>query len=372
VWILAALLIVLVGVAVRLKLDPPLTISATNTPIQVTRIAEGLEHPWGLAFLPDGRMLVTERPGRLRIVSHDGTVSPPLAGVPAVHAHGQGGLLDVAVAPDFATTRLVYLTYAEPGEGGASTAAARARLEADGLHDLTVIFRQLPKVSGDSHFGSRLAFAPDGTLFISTGERFKFDPAQDLSSHLGKIIRIHPDGRVPADNPFVGREDARGEIWSYGHRNIQGLAIHPRTGRLWEHEMGPRGGDELNLITAGKNYGWPLVSWGTHYNLAEIPLPPTRPDLTDAIRQWTPVIAPSGMAFYTADRFPGWRGSLLIGGLRAGGIVRLTLDGETVVGEELIPLGARIRDVRQGPDGLIYALTDAPNGAVLRLSPGKN
>lgn len=340
-------------------------------PLSVRVVADGLVHPWGLAVLPDGRMLVTERPGRLRLVTRDGAVSAPLTGVPAVFAQGQGGLLDVALDPDFANNRLVYLSYAEPGEGGASTAVARGKLGEAGLTDVTVIFRQLPKVSGGNHFGSRLAFARDGNLFVTTGERFKFDPAQDLGSHLGKIIRIRPDGAVPPDNPFVGRPGARPEIWSYGHRNVQGAAIHPDTGVLWEHEMGPRGGDELNIPQAGRNYGWPLVSWGTHYDGRPIPLPPTRPDLSDAIRQWTPVIAPSGMAFYTANRIRGWRGSLLIGGLMAHGVVRLTLDGERVTAEERIPLGARIRNVTQGPDGEVLALTDEDDGKILRLAPAE-
>jgi glucose/arabinose dehydrogenase len=340
-------------------------------PLNVRIVADGLVHPWGLAVLPDGRMLVTERPGRLRLVGRDGALSAPLAGVPAVLAQGQGGLLDVALDPDFATNRLVYVSFAEPGDGGASTAVARGTLGEAGLTDVKVIFRQLPKVSGGNHFGSRLAFARDGTLFVTTGERFKFDPAQDLGSHLGKIIRIRPDGAVPPDNPFVGRAGARPEIWSYGHRNIQGAAIHPDTGTLWIHEMGPRGGDELNIPHAGRNHGWPLVSWGTHYDGRPIPLPPTRPDLSDAIRQWTPVIAPSGMTFYTSDRIRGWRGNLLIGGLVSRGIVRLTLDGERVTAEERIPLGARIRNVTQGPDGEVLALTDENDGKILRLTPAR-
>jgi glucose/arabinose dehydrogenase len=338
-------------------------------PLAVHTVAEGLVHPWGLAVLPDRRLLVTERPGRLRLVGPDGRVSPPLAGVPAVLAQGQGGLHDVALDPDFANSRVVYITYAEPGEGGASAAVARAVLGEDRLSDLKVIFRQQPKVSGGNHFGSRIVFRRDGTLFVTLGERFKFDPAQDLGTHLGKIVRIRPDGSVPADNPFVGRKDARPEIWSYGHRNPLGGALHPDTGVLWVHEMGPMGGDELNIPQAGKNYGWPLVSWGKHYDGRDIPNPPTRPEFADAVRHWTPVISPSGMAFYTADRIPGWRGSMLIGGLSSRGIVRLTLDGERVTGEERIPLGARIRHVVAGPDGEVFALTDEPNGRILRLAP---
>nr|WP_245430801.1 PQQ-dependent sugar dehydrogenase [Rhodoplanes roseus] len=346
-------------------------VDGRSGPLIVRTVTAGLVHPWGLAVLPDGRMLVTERPGRLRIVTRDGQMSAPLKGVPEVFAQDQGGLLDVALDPNFSANRLVYVSFAEPGPGGASTAVARGRLGADALEDVKVVFRQVPKVSGGNHFGSRLAFAPDGNLFITTGERFRFDPAQDLTGHLGKVIRIRPDGTVPDDNPFVKRPDARPEIWSYGHRNVQGAAIHPTTGVLLTHEMGPRGGDELNIPQAGRNYGWPLVSWGDHYDGKPIPKPPTRPDLADAIRHWTPVIAPSGMAFYTSDRIPGWRGSLLIGGLQSRGIVRLTLDGETVTGEERIGLGARIRDVVQGPDGEVLALTDEDDGKLLRLTPAE-
>jgi glucose/arabinose dehydrogenase len=339
--------------------------------VLVETVASGLEHPWSVAFLPDGRMLVTERPGRLRVVSADGKVSPALEGVPRVYAQGQGGLLDVALAPDFAASRLVYLSFAEPGGDGASTAVARGRLNdtATALEGAQVIFRQAPKVSGGMHFGSRLAFSRDGKLFVTMGDRGKFDPAQDLSGHIGKIVRLNPDGSVPQDNPFVGRADARPEIWSYGNRNVQAAAVHPETDALWEVEHGPRGGDELNLIEAGKNYGWPLVSWGRHYDGRDIPDPPTRPDLAGSVHQWTPVIAASGMAFYTGDAFPAWRGNVLVGGLVSQGIVRVMLDGARATGEERIRLGARIRDVRQGPDGFVYALTDADNGRLLRLKP---
>ena len=337
--------------------------------IKVATLTSALEHPWGLAFLPDRRMLVTERPGRLRIVTPDGKVSAPLQGVPRVFASGQGGLLDVALDPNFASNRLVYLAYAEPGEGGASTAVGRARLGDSGLTDLKVIFSQWPKVSGGQHFGGRLVFTRDGKLFITTGDRGKFDPAQDLSSHIGKMIRINPDGSVPRDNPFVGRQGARPEIWSYGHRNAQGAALHPQTGVLWENEHGPRGGDEVNIPEAGKNYGWPLVSWGNHYSGLPIAKPNTRPDLVDAVHQWTPVIAASGMAFSTGDLLRAWRGNLLVGGLVSRGIVRLTLDGTKVRSEERIGLGARVRDVRQGPDGAVYVLTDESDGKILRLSP---
>jgi len=337
--------------------------------IKVESLASGLNHPWGMAFLPDGRMLVTERVGRLRIMDADRTLSEPLAGVPKVFARGQGGLFDVALDTEFSENKLVYISYAELGKGGAGIAVARGRLGDAGLEDVQVIFRQTPKVSGGNHFGGRLAFTADGKLFITLGERFKFEPAQDLTNHLGKIVRINPDGSVPEDNPFIGQQDAQPEIWSYGHRNPQGAAINPKTGKLWETEFGPLGGDELNIPAPGANYGWPVVSWGKHYDGRDIPNPPTRPEFADAIRHWTPVISPSGIAFYTADAIPDWKGNLLISSLSSQAIVRLSLDGETVTGEERILMGTRIRDVAQGPDGALYALTDEDDGAVLRLTP---
>jgi glucose/arabinose dehydrogenase len=343
-------------------------------PVRVETVARGLEHPWALAFLPDGRFLVTERPGRLRVVAANGEIAPPVAGVPTVFARGQGGLLDVALAPDFATSRVVYLSYAEPGPNNrAGTTVARGRLNADAsaLEDTGVIFRQEPKVEGANHFGSRLVFARDGTLFIALGERYKFEPAQDLGNHLGTIVRINPDGSAPADNPFVNRQGAWPEIWSYGHRNIQAATLHPLTGALWVAEMGPRGGDELNRPMAGGNHGWPLVSWGTHYDLTPIPAPSTRPDLAGSVHHWTPSIAPSGMTVYTGDLFPAWRGSLLIGALRGAAILRVTLNGEAFASEERIGIGARVRDVRQGPDGAVHLLTDESRGRLLRLIPAK-
>lgn len=344
------------------------TIDTETGTIKVETLAEGLNHPWGMAFLPDGRLLVTERAGDMRILSEDGTLSEPLAGVPKVVAKGQGGLLDVALDPKFADNKLVYFTYSEPGEDGAGTAVARGRLEDGALKDVQVIFRQTPKVSGGNHFGGRLAFAPDGTLFVTLGERFKFEPAQDLTNHLGKVIRINPDGSVPPDNPFISQKDAQPEIWSYGHRNPESAAIHPKTGKLWELEFGPKGGDELNIPAPGENYGWPVVSWGTHYDGKDIPDPPTHPEFTGSVRQWTPVISPSGITFYTADAIPNWKDNLLIGGLSSQAIIRLSLDGETVAAEERIPMGVRIRDVAQGPDGAVYALTDEDDGKVLRLT----
>jgi glucose/arabinose dehydrogenase len=349
----------------------PQRLESEKGDILVETVARGLSHPWGAAFLPDGRMLVTERLGRLRILPRDGQLSPPLGGVPRVATQGQGGLLDVALDPGFAQNRLVYLTYAEPREGGAATAAGRGRLNDAGtaLETFSVIFRQQPAVSGGNHFGSRLAFTRDGKLFISTGDRFKFDPAQDLSSHIGKLIRVNPDGSVPPDNPFVNRRDAKPEIWSYGHRNTQGLAIQPETGVLWEGEFGPQGGDEINVPEPGKNYGWPLVSWGRHYDGREIPNPPTRPDLADAVRHWTPAISFSGIAFYTGEAFAGWRGNLLLAGLASQALARLTIEGQRVSAEERIRIGTRIRHVIPGPDGFVYLLTDEDDGRVLRLSP---
>ncbi len=345
------------------------TIETKGGTIKVETVANKLQFPWGLAFLPDGRMLVTERPGRLRIVAKGGTVSEPFKGVPEVFGQGQGGLLGIALDPKFTSNQRVYLAYAERGEGGMGTAVARGKLGDGSLDDVEVIFRQKPKVGGGNHFGGRLVFAPDGKLFVTLGERFTFGPAQDLSVDLGKIVRINPDGSVPDDNPFVGQDGKLPEIWSYGHRNIQGAAIHPETGKLWETEFGPLGGDELNIPQAGKNYGWPVVSWGNNYDGTEIPDPPTHPEFSDAIYHWTPVISPSGITFYTADIFPDWKGNLLIASLSAQGIVRLTLDGEKVTDEERIDMGARIRDVVQGPDGAVYALTDSQKGKILRLTP---
>lgn len=363
----SALLVLLALLISSPTLAADRTLKTETGDIKVETVAEGLDTPWGLAFLPDGRMLVTERPGTLRIVDKDGKLSEPLKNVPEVFANDQGGLLDVTLDPKFAENQLIYLSYAEPGEGGAGTAVARAELGNDGLDDVKVIFRQQPKVDRGLHFGSRLVFAPDGTLFVTLGERFKFTPAQDLGTHLGKIVRINSDGSVPEDNPFVSQKDALPEIWSYGHRNPQGAAIHPETGKLWENEFGPRGGDELNVPAAGANYGWPEVSWGMHYDGTKIPNPPTHPEFADAIYHWTPVISPSGMTFYTGDAIPAWKDNLLIGGLSSMAIVRLTLNGEKVVGEERLPMEARIRDVRQGPDGAVYAL-DESNGEILRLT----
>ena len=339
----------------------------------VVPVAKGLDHPWGMAFLPDGRLLVTERAGRLRIVGNNGVLSEPVGGLPKVDARGQGGLLDVAVGPD----GLIYWTYSEPREGGNGTAAARGRLSADGrtLQDVQVIFRQTPTLDSTMHFGGRLAFAPDGKLFITLGERSILPgrhQAERLDGTLGKVVRINPDGSIPKDNPFVGKAGARPEIWSLGHRNIQAGAINPASGRLWTIEHGTRGGDEINVPLAGKDYGWPTIAYGIEYAGGKIGDGITqKPGLEQPIYYWDPVIAPSGMAFYTADLFPAWKGSLFVGSLKDQQLVRLTLDGEKVVGEErlLTELKARIRDVIVGPDGAIYVSTDASDGQVLKLIP---
>lgn len=344
--------------------------------LSVETVAGGLVHPWGLAFLPDGRMLVTERAGRMRIVGRDGKLSPPLGAVPEVRASGQGGLLDVATDTAFATNHTIYFCYAERAGSGGRTAVARATLDAGGaaphLADVKVIFHQEGPLSSGQHYGCRIAQAPDGDLFVTLGEHFvDRDQAQNLSNHLGKLIRIRPDGSVPADNPFVRRNDARPEIWSYGHRNPQGLAIHPATGALWEIEHGPRGGDEVNIIEKGKNYGWPVIGYGIDYNGARIHESTARAGMEQPIKYWVPSIAPSGMAFYTGAMFPRWQGSLFTGALAGQMLVRLSLDGDQVTGEErlLHNLNERIRDVRQGPDGALWLLTDSQAGRLLRVTP---
>jgi glucose/arabinose dehydrogenase len=314
---------------------------------------------------------VSERPGRLRIVDRAGRLSDPLPGVPRVQAQSQGGLLDVTLSPGFAQDRLVYFSFAEPGDGGAGTAVARGRLGERGLEDTRVIWRQEPKVSGANHWGSRLLFRSDGTLFVTLGDRQGYrDRAQDLSTTLGKVVRIHADGSAPRDNPFVGRANARPEIWSYGHRNVQAAAMDA-TGQLWTVEHGARGGDELNRPEPGKNYGWPVITYGVDYSGATIGLGTARPGMEQPVYYWDPVIAPSGALFYTGAAFPGWRDHLLVGSLSPGGLVVLRIDQGRVVREERhrTELPGRIRDVRQGPDGLVYLLVDSPRGRVVRLEP---
>jgi glucose/arabinose dehydrogenase len=343
-----------------------------EAPVRVTTVAQGLENPWGLAFLPDGRMLVTEQPGRLRIVGRDGRLSEPLGGVPEVYETEQGGLLDVALSPNFAQDRRVYLSYSEPGKGGAGTAVARARLGERALEKVEVIWRQMPKVKGPNHWGSRLVFARDGTLFVTLGDRFNYrEQAQDLSNTIGKIVRINPDGSIPKDNPFVGRQGAAPEIWSYGHRNVQAAALHPDTDQLWTVMHGPRGGDELNQPEAGKNYGWPVINYGVNYDESKIGVGTAKEGMEQPVYYWDPVIAPSGALFYTGEMFPEWKGDLFIGSLQPGALVRLELEGSRVAKEEryLGDLNERIRDVVQGPDGAIYLLTDSAKGRILKLEP---
>ena len=345
--------------------------------ISVQTVASGLVHPWSLAFLPDGRMLVTERPGRMRIVSRNGQLSPPLGNVPTVFGPEEGGLLDVIVDRDFAQNRTIYFSYAEPFNGGGRTTLARARLddnEMPQLADVKVIYQQHgPAAHGN--FGSRIVQATDGTLFVTNGEHFTDrNMAQTFDNDLGKIVHITPDGAPAPGNPFANTPGARPEIWSYGHRNPQGLAINPADGKLWEQEHGPMGGDEINLIMPGHNYGWPLVSYGVNYDGTPVGTgKATMEGVDDPLWHWTPSIAPSGMTFYTGDLFPGWKGSLFNGALKSQMVVRLELKGDKVVREErlLQDLRERIRDVRQGLDGALYLLTDNPSGRVLRIAPAR-
>ncbi|MBO9709336.1 MAG: PQQ-dependent sugar dehydrogenase [Caulobacter sp.] len=345
---------------------------------EVQTLATGLNHPWSVAFLPDGSKLVTERAGALRILSADNKLSPPVAGLPAVYAEGQGGLLDVTLDPAYATNGLIYWTFAEARDGDANgTSVARGKLVPGAqprLENVQVIWRQTPALESPLHFGGRLAFAPDGNLFVTTGERSIIPgrmQAQKLDAALGKVIRIRPDGSIPADNPYVGDPQAKPEIWSKGHRNVQGATINPWTGKLWTAEHGARGGDELNHPEAGKDYGWPTITYGEDYSGKPIGDGITQHEgMEQPIYYWDPVIAPSGMAFYNANLFPAWKGSLFVGGLK-GYLVRLTLKDDKVVGEErlLSELGFRIRDVRVGPDGALYVVTDEDDGRVLRIVP---
>ncbi|HEU4720256.1 MAG TPA: PQQ-dependent sugar dehydrogenase [Gemmatimonadaceae bacterium] len=352
----------------------------SNVEFEVVELTKALVNPWAVEPLPDGRLLVTERPGRMRIVSATGQVGEPLAGIPEVAAGGQGGLLDVALAPTFAQDRTIFWSYSEPREGGNGTAIARGVLSTDGtrVENVQVIFRVMPTYAGRQHFGSRIAFGPDGMLYSSFGDRSNAPMrphAQQLDGHLGKVIRIRPDGSVPPDNPYVGRADAKPEIWTSGHRNPQSLAFDAQ-GRLWQVEHGTRGGDELNLIEKSKNYGWPLQAYGVEYSGQPITSPlgaasPHVAGMQEPVYFWDPVIAPSGLQIYTGNAFPAWRGSMFIGGMGSRRLVRLVLDGTRVVGEEhlLADRNQRVRDVRQGPDGLLYLVTDEATGAVWKLVP---
>ena len=339
---------------------------------RVVEVVSGLEQPWALAFLPDGRMLVTEKAGRLRIVK-DGRLDPqPVAGLPEIAVYGQGGLLDVALHPRFTQNGLVYLSFAARGAGGVGTEVARGRLAGHRLEDVQVIFRQSPKGSTGRHFGSRLVFDRQGYLYITLGDRGEMERAQRPGDHAGSVIRLHDDGRVPQDNPFVGKPGWKPQKYTLGNRNQQGAALHPQTGVLWTHEHGPQGGDEVNVIRAGANYGWPVITYGVQYVIGtQIGEGTAKPGMEQPLHKWVPSIAPSGMAFYTGDRFPKWRGSLFVGALKAQLLVRLELDGEKVVHEERLLQGVlgRIRDVRAGPDGFLYLLTDESRGVLARIEP---
>lgn len=349
---------------------------AAPTAYRVETVASGLDHPWSLAWLPDGRMLVTERPGRLRLISPQGALSAPIAGAPAVRAQDTGGLLDIALDPAFASNHLVYLTYLEPRAPGAGIAVARARLRDDAttpaLEELTVIFRAAPSVANALNVGSRLAFGPDGLLYVTLGDRMtESEQAQDLGSDLGKIVRIAPDGSIPTDNPFAGQPGARPEIFSLGHRNAEGLAFDATRGVLWEHENGPKGGDKINVIRPGANYGWPEITYGADYSGEPIGSGTQKPGMAQPVYYWDPSIAPSGLAVYTGELFPGWKGNLLVGALKGRRLVRLEIRDGHVASEEVLltELNERIRDVRQGPDGAVYILTDNAAGRILRLTP---
>jgi aldose sugar dehydrogenase len=347
----------------------PLALGAQS--YRVVKLVEGLDHPWSLAFLPDGHMLVTERPGRLNLIGRDFKRSP-IEGVPRVYASGQGGLLEVALHPRFAENGLIYLSYAGPGEGGASTELARAKLEGNRLVELRVLFVEEPKTTGGLHFGGRIVFDRAGFLYLTLGERGQMQRAQVPGNHHGSVIRLRDDGTVPPDNPYVGKPAWRPEKYDLGHRNMQGAALHPQTGRLWTHEHGPQGGDEINIIQPGTNYGWPVITYGVNYGTGtKIGEGTHKEGMMQPLYYWVPSIAPSGMAFYTGERFPQWKGNLFVGALRDQMLVRLELEGEKVVREERLLKGVlgRIRDVRNGPDGYLYLLTDENAGVLARLEP---
>jgi aldose sugar dehydrogenase len=353
--------------------------AAPRTALKVEEIATGLDHPWSLQFLPDDRYLVTERPGRIRIVSADGAISPAIAGLPRVMNSGQGGLLDILLAPDFEKSGTIYFSFAEPRslfKNGTSVARARLVLEGNSGHleDLKIIFRQEPAIASSAHFGSRLVFDKTGALFVTTGERYtEKASAQDLTTHLGKVIRIMPDGSLPKDNPYYAQNSKLNDIWSYGHRNLQGAALDPATGQLWTTEHAAKGGDELNHPEAGKNYGWPVITWGTDYDGSKIGEGTAKDGMEQPVYYWKPSIGTSGLTFYTGELFKDWKGNLLAGGLSGGVLERLVLkDGQVTAVEHLLTdRQERIRDVRQGPDGAVYVLTDDSNGKLLRLTPSK-
>ncbi|WP_020210006.1 PQQ-dependent sugar dehydrogenase [Gilvimarinus chinensis] len=349
------------------------TIDTERAKIELETVAEGLKNPWGLAFLPDGAMLVTERVGDMRKVSADGKVGEPITGLPEIFSRGQGGLLDIALDPDYENNGWIYFSYSEPGDGGNSTALARAKLDGNALVDLQRIFSQQPKVNSNNHFGSRIVFKDDGTLFLTLGDRYSHkDDAQTLDNHLGKVIRINTDGSIPADNPFVNTEGALPEIWSYGHRNMQGAAVHPETGELWSGEHGAQGGDELNIDRAGLNYGWPVITYGENYGGGKIGEGFKKDGMETPVYYWLPSLATAGLTFYTGDVFPDWQGDVFVASLRAETLARLDVEGERVLHEERLladELGERLRHVVQGPDGYLYLLTDASDGKIIRITP---
>lgn len=375
VFLAGALTLVAALTAGSARVWGPGTFDSEKETFRIVIVVAGLERPWGLAFLPDGDLLVTERPGRLRIV-HKGKLDPvPVAGIPEVVAYDQGGLLDVALHPRYVDNHLVYLSYVAGGDGGIGTDVVRGRLRGHRLEDPQVIFRMQPKTGKGQNFGSRLLFDRDGYLLVTLGDRGERNHAQRLDDHLGKIVRLRDDGRVPDDNPFRRRPGARGEIFTYGHRNPQGIALNPQTGAIWEHEHGPQGGDEVNVLRAGANYGWPVVTYGREYETgASIGEGTHKAGMEPPIHYWVPVsIAPSGMAFYDGPAFPRWRGSLFVGALRGEMLVRLELDGERIMREErlLHRVLGRIRDVRSGPDGCLYLLTDSRQGLLVRVEPAR-
>jgi aldose sugar dehydrogenase len=352
---------------------PPAADATEQAKVRLETVVGKLEHPWGVAFFPDGRALITERPGRLRILERDGRLGEPISGLPAFYTSGQGGLLDVAIDPDFARSRLVFFSFAEPREDDMNgTAVGRGRLEGNRLEDMRVIFHQQPAMKSTYHFGSRLVFAKDGTLFVTMGDRnIGRDKVQDLGTDIGKIARIDRDGKPPADNPFLNKAGARPELWSVGHRNVQGAALNPETAELWTVEHGPKGGDELNRTLGGRNYGWPMVTYGREYSGAKITDRTEAPGMESPVHHWVPSISPSGLLFYTGNGIPRWRGNLFVGALSAKQLVRLEMSGNRVVHEERLfgNLGHRIRDVEQGPDGALYILTDEDAGSLLRIVP---
>jgi glucose/arabinose dehydrogenase len=371
---LAALLLLLAVVAGALAwAGPKLKHRFSTHGLKLVIVAKGLDTPWAMALLPDGRWLLTERAGRLRVVERDGRVGEPLQGLPAVWAQTEGGLMDVKLDPHFADNRLVYFTFSEPGQGGASTAVARGKLDeaAHRLSDVQVIYRQPRKTEDGRHFGSRLLFAPDGRLFVGLGDRMKRDEAQSLASAHGKILRIEPDGSTPRDNPFADRPGALPQIWSYGHRNVQGLALQPGTGALWASEHGPQGGDEVNVIRRGANYGWPVITYGCEYRTcAKIGEGTSKPGMEQPAAWWGPEsVPPSALLFVTGDRYPDWQGDLLVATFAYGAFQHLKVDGERVTGKERVDLGEnqRVRDLQFGPDGWIYALVNVPEGRIVRL-----